>query len=59
MVVAVSAGVLTGLNGFFTAASRVLFTLGRANLVPSRLGELNGKERTLGMRFFWCAQCAW
>lgn len=46
MVVAVSAGVLTGLNGFFTAASRVLFTLGRANLVSSRLGELNGKQRT-------------
>lgn len=45
MVVAVSAGVLTGLNGFFTAASRDLFTLGRANLVSSRLGELNGKER--------------
>ena len=46
MVVAVSAGVLTGLNGFYTAASRVLFTLGRANLVPRRLGELNGKQRT-------------
>ena len=46
MVVAVSAGVVTGLNGFFTAASRVLFTLGRANLVSSRLGELNGKQRT-------------
>ena len=46
MVVAVSAGVLTALNGFFTAASRVLFTLGRANLVSSRLGELNGKQRT-------------
>ena len=45
MVVAVSAGVLTGLNGFFTGASRVLYTLGRANLVSSRLGELNGKER--------------
>lgn len=27
MVVAVSAGVLTGLNGFFTAASRVLLPL--------------------------------
>lgn len=46
MVVAVSAGVLTGLNGFFTAASRGLFTLGCANLVSSRLGELNGKQRT-------------
>lgn len=46
MVVAVSAGVLTGLNGFFTAASRVLFRLGRANLVPRRLGELHGKQRS-------------
>lgn len=46
MVVAVSAGVLTGLNGFYTAASRVLFTLGRANLVPRRLGGLKGKEHT-------------
>lgn len=46
MGVAVSAGVLTGLNGFYTAASRVLFTLGRANLVPRRLGELKGQERT-------------
>lgn len=45
MVVAVSAGVRTGLNGFFTAASCVLFPLGRANLVSSRLGELSGKER--------------
>lgn len=45
LMVVVSAGVLTGLNGFFTAASRVLFTLGRANLVSSRLGELNDKER--------------
>ena len=46
MVVAVSAGVLTGLNGFFTAASRVLFTLGRADLVPHRLGELDSKHHT-------------
>ncbi|TVU55898.1 APC family permease [Corynebacterium aurimucosum] len=46
MVVAVSAGVLTVLTGFFTAASRVLFTFSRANLVSSRLGELNGKQRT-------------
>ncbi|WP_408930825.1 amino acid permease [Corynebacterium axilliensis] len=58
MVVAVSAGVLTGLNGFFTAASRVLFTLGRANLVSSRLCELNGKEHR-AMQFSWCALCAW
>lgn len=46
MVVAVSPSVLTGLNGFYTAASRVLFALGRANLVSRRLGELKGKEHT-------------
>lgn len=58
MVVAVSAGVLTGLNGFFTAASRVLFTLGRANLVPRRLGELKGKGRTpRNAIFLVCAVC--
>lgn len=71
MVVAVSAGVLTGLNGFFTVASRVLFTLGRANLVSSRLGELNGKERAprnaillvcavcLVTPWFGCAALTW
>lgn len=32
LVVVVSAGVLTGLDGFFTAASGELFTLRRANL---------------------------
>ena len=46
MVVAVSAGVLTRLDGFFTAASGELSTLRRANLVSSRLGELKGKEHT-------------
>lgn len=46
MVVLVSMVSLTELNGFYTAASPVLFTLGRANLVPRRLGELKGDERT-------------
>ncbi len=46
MVVAVSAGVLTGLNGFFTAASRVLFTLGRAGLLHGKLGELKKADGT-------------
>ncbi len=71
MVVAVSTGVLTGLNGFFTAASRVLFTLGRANLVSSRLGELHGKQRSprnaillvcvvcLVTPWFGCAALTW
>lgn len=59
MVVAVSAGVLTGLNGFYTAASRVLFTLGRANLDPRRLGELKGQGRTpRNAILLMCAVCS-
>lgn len=46
MAVAVTAGVLTGLNGFFAAASRVLFVLGRSGLGPRALGVLSHKFRT-------------
>lgn len=46
MLVAVTMGVLTGLNGFFTASSRVVYSLGNADLVPSVLGKLDPKHRT-------------
>lgn len=46
MVVAVSMGVLTGLNGFYTATSRVLFTMGRANMIPASFSKLHTKFRT-------------
>lgn len=46
MVVAVTMGVLTGLNGFFAASSRVVYSLGHADLVPSSLGKLDPKYRT-------------
>lgn len=41
MVVAVTMGVLTGLNGFFAASSRVVYSLGHADLVPKAFGVLD------------------
>lgn len=46
MVVAVTMGVLTGLNGFFAASSRVVYSLGNADLVPTTLGHIDSKYRT-------------
>ncbi|SJM70323.1 cationic amino acid transporter [Corynebacterium glutamicum] len=46
MVVSVSMGVLTGLNGFYTASSRVLLTMGRAKMVPQSFSMLHQKFKT-------------
>ena len=46
MVIAVSAGVLTGLNGFFASSSRVLFVMGKAGMIPRKFGELNSNYKT-------------
>lgn len=46
MVVAVSAGVLTGLNGFYTATSRVLFTMGKAQMLPGKVAHIHEKHNT-------------
>lgn len=46
LVLAVGAGVLTGLNGFYTAASRVIFTLGQSKMLPEQLGRLDSKRQT-------------
>ncbi len=40
------AGLLTTLNAFFVAATRVVFALGRANLMPSKFGEIHPKYQT-------------
>lgn len=49
MVVAVSAGVLTGLNGFIAASSRVLSTMGEAKMTPPAFRSLS---RTSGTPVF-------
>ena len=46
MVVAVTMGVLTGLNGFFAASSRVVYSLGHADLVPKAFGVLDSRYKT-------------
>lgn len=43
MVVSVSMGVLTGLNGFYVSSSRVLLTMGRAQMIPSAFARLDPK----------------
>jgi amino acid transporter len=40
------AGLITTLNAFFVAATRVVFALGRANLMPKRFGEVHPKYQT-------------
>lgn len=52
MVVAVSMGVLTGLNGFYVAASRVVLTLGRSQMLPPVFGRLNPKHGTPSTAFY-------
>lgn len=46
MVVAVSMGVLTGLNGFYVSTSRVLLTMGRAKMLPRMFARLSPKWNT-------------
>ncbi len=46
MVVSVSMGVVTGLNGFFISASRVLFALGRAGMIPAAFARIHPTSRT-------------
>ncbi|WP_434783772.1 APC family permease [Micrococcus luteus] len=46
VVVAVSAGVLTGLNGFIAASSRVLYTMGEAKMTPRAFRSLSRASGT-------------
>lgn len=44
MIIAVAMGVLTGLNGFYVAASRVLLVMGRAKMVPELFARVSRKQ---------------
>src|SRR5690625_1884228 len=46
LVVALSIGIFTGLNGFTLAASRLLFAMSRAKILPRAFGELHPKYNT-------------
>ncbi|ERG65109.1 hypothetical protein L332_11750 [Agrococcus pavilionensis RW1] len=46
MLIAVSMGVLTGLNGFYVSTSRVLLTMGRAKMLPRAFAALHPRHGT-------------
>ncbi|WP_222851760.1 APC family permease [Phytoactinopolyspora mesophila] len=58
LAVSVSMGICTGLNGFYIAASRLLFAMGRGRMIPSAFARLNPRARTpsTGIAFV-CAIC--
>ncbi|WP_323843327.1 APC family permease [Moraxella sp. Pampa] len=52
MVLAVSMGVLTGLNGFYVAASRVVLTLSRSQMLPPVFGKVHFVHGTPTVAFY-------
>lgn len=46
LVVALSMGIFTGLNGFILAGSRLLFAMARAQILPAAFGKLHPKHNT-------------
>jgi len=39
-------GIFTGLNGFYMSASRLIYALGRAKMIPEQFGTLHKKNNT-------------
>lgn len=46
LVVALSMGIFTGLNGFILSGSRLLFSMARAKILPEAFGKLHPKHKT-------------
>jgi len=46
LAVALSMGICTGLNGFYVAASRLVFAMGRARVLPPAFGRLHARHQT-------------
>lgn len=63
LAISLCMGVFTGLNGFFTSASRLLFAMGRAKIVPSSFAKLHPKYNTpyVGIIFtcIFCLAAPW
>ncbi|WP_205856589.1 APC family permease [Phytoactinopolyspora endophytica] len=58
LALSVSMGICTGLNGFYLAASRLLFAMGRGRMIPSAFAKLHPTGRTpyIGIAFV-CGIC--
>ncbi len=46
LAMAVVAGILTGINGFYVASSRLLFSMGRAHILPTWFAKIDKKHQT-------------
>lgn len=46
LALAVLSAILTGINGFFVASSRLLFSMGRAHILPTWFSQLHPKYHT-------------
>lgn len=46
LALALSMGIFTGLNGFYVSASRLLFAMGRARMLPAAFGKLHPRYGT-------------
>lgn len=46
LAIAVSAAIFTGINGFFIASSRLLFSMGRAKVLPAWFAQIHPKHQT-------------
>ncbi|WP_298996630.1 APC family permease [uncultured Desulfovibrio sp.] len=46
LALAVFSAILTGINGFFIASSRLMFSMGRAHILPVWFASLHGKHKT-------------
>ncbi|UUI03757.1 APC family permease [Oceanobacillus jeddahense] len=58
LAIALSMGVFTGLNGFYVSSSRLLFAMGRAQIIPNVFGKLHSKYKTpFAGIIFTCVVC--
>jgi amino acid transporter len=46
LALSVSMGIFTGLNGFYVSASRLLFAMGRAQMIPAMFAKLHPRHHT-------------
>src|SRR5699024_5287650 len=46
LVIALTMGIFTGLNGFIISSSRLLFAMSRAKILPAGFAKLHGKHQT-------------
>lgn len=58
LAIALLMGIFTGLNGFYVSASRILFAMGRAKILPEFFAKLHPKYKTPYINlYFICLIC--